>query len=1366
MNALQDAFISYGRADSKQFAKYLNDRLVEIGYTIWFDFDDIPLGVDYQKQIDDGIEKSDNFIFIIGPHAVNSPYCALEIERAIALNKRIIPLLHVEEIDHKTWQQRYPHGTDSQWQDYQSLGKHSSFPNMHPIIRKINWIYFRENIEDFNTSLQGLIELFERQKIYVRQHTVLLGKALEWERNEKQSRYLLIGEERQRAESWLTQRFQHEQAPCTPTDLHCEYITESTKNANNLMTQVFLCHAEADGAVATIVRKSLMRSGITTWTHHSDIEFGSDFQAAMAKGMEEADNVVFLISSHSLASPYCSQEIDHALALHKRVIPMLIEAVPLDTLPEPLQTLQHIDLTHHQTEGDYQKDIRHLLRILKQDAAYYREHKILLTKALNWERQHYNPCILLRGYELQHALAWLKLAQQHPSHGAIAIQQQFIEASDRQPTDISLDVFISYSRADSDYARQLNDGLQRQGKRTWFDQESIASGADFQQEIYRGIAHSDNFVFVISPDSINSPYCDDEVNYAAGLNKRIIPILHRPIDSAALPPALKPIQWINYKDTRGDFYTHFSELVRTLDTDREHVRNHTKWSQRATEWADKRQDPDLLLRGSEFAIAHDWLQTALQELKQPPPTDLQKAFLGASQASIAAAERQEKRQKLVLRSLLGLMSFAFLVATGLSIGAFSLWRRSETAQLQAVARASKALFLADHKPEALITALRAGQNLSRLPEANQALVLSVLQQAVYGIQERQQLTNHGDVINDLAYAPDGELFASVSDDSTVKLWRQDGFLVQILDDHEDKVNRVSFSADGQRFATASADGTIKIWARDGLLLHSLDGHQGPIKGLDFNPNLSADDHGETPALASAGADGTVKLWNLSGALLRTFTVNSQGINQITFSPTAPAEASSQAPVLATAGEDGTLRLLSLEGELLQTFEGHRDAVEDVAFSPDGQLLASASRDRTAKLWRLNGQMLHSLAGHDSQVNAIAFAPDGQTLATAGEDHTVKLWSRNGEDLQTLSGHLTGVKDIAFAPHTVMLISGSADNTIKLWELTGDPLQRLKGHDSWVVSVAFSPDGETIATASGDHTVKLWNRQGEELAVLKGHSDWVNEVVFSADGEYLATASNDRTARLWSRSGEPLAIMRGHQDQVSSVAFSPTNGAAAGKEPLLATSSADQTIKLWNLKGEEQQTLKGHSAWVRSVAFSPDGNTIASTCAQNTLKLWNRQGELLSSARSHQNWVRQVTFSPDGQTIATASADNTVKLWNRQGQVTATLKGHDYWVLGVAFSPDGQTIATASADNTVKLWNRQGTELQTLYGHSNWVVDVAFSPDGKTLASASGDRTVILWHLQEFTLEAMLARGCRWLKNYDPEETTPEVEAVLNRCQEG
>ena len=38
---------------------------------------------------------------------------------------------------------------------------------MHPAIGKINWVYFREGIDDFEKSLTGLLELLNRHADYV-----------------------------------------------------------------------------------------------------------------------------------------------------------------------------------------------------------------------------------------------------------------------------------------------------------------------------------------------------------------------------------------------------------------------------------------------------------------------------------------------------------------------------------------------------------------------------------------------------------------------------------------------------------------------------------------------------------------------------------------------------------------------------------------------------------------------------------------------------------------------------------------------------------------------------------------------------------------------------------------------------------------------------------------------------------------------------------------------------------------------------------------------------------------------------------------------------------------------------------------------
>jgi WD40 repeat protein len=1324
MTIFCDAFISYGRADSLAFGRKLYARLLEEGFNIWFDQNDIPLGVDFQNQIDDGIEKAHNFLFVIAPHSVNSPYCLKEIELAIKRNKRIIPLLHVEQISQETWQQRFPNGTDEEWEAYKAKGKHTVFQNMHPAIGKINWVYFREGIDEFEQSFAGLINLFRRHADYVEQHTHFLAKALEWERHQKQTNYLLIGEEKQQAQSWLKIRFKDEQPPCVPTDLHCEYITESIKNANNLMTQVFISYADADRAAMEKIRNSLRRESITVWTNTTDIQTGEVFEEAIKRGIEQADNVVYLLSPNSVTSDFCQRELDEALSHNKRIIPVLVRETPPEQLPSALRDLQYIDLTDKVKEDDYLLNESQLLRILRQDEAYYNEHKVLLTKALKWKQQHENPSILLRGYNLRSAETWLKVAHKRTQHLPTPLIEEFIDQSLRQPPAESLDVFISYSRADSDFARKLNDALQMQGKTTWFDQESIASGTDFQQEIYRGIKACNNFLFILSPRSVNSPYCKDEVEYAASLNKRFVTVLHREVNSIDVHPELAKVQWIDFNQKKRDFNANFNQLVRILDTDREHVHSHSKWLQRAIEWNEKDKSADLLLRGNEFAIAENWLKETEQRNKRPAATPLQKDYITASRDAIAAGIKRERWRLIILRSLLGLVSIAAVVA-------FMQWKRAEKVaenQLNALSRSSLVLNDTDLKFDALIEAIGVGGQLqkrlnwlSSVAPATRIQALTALQAAVYGqgFREQNRLVKHTHQVHSVAFSLDGKTIASASADNTIKLWSLDGKDQKTLGEHKDGVFSVAFSPEGQMIASASADNTVNLWSVDGKLLRSLK-HMAVVFSVAFSPD------GKT--IASASADNTVNLWSIDGKPLRSLPQNAPVIS-VAFSP--------DGKTIASGCWDNTVKLWSVDGKLLNTFKGHTDKVSSVAFSPDGKTIASASYDNTVKLWSVDGKPLNTLTGHSVGVNSVAFSPDGQRIASASSDKTIKLWSLKGQPLQTLKGNTASVTSVTFSPDSKMIASASLDKTVNLWSIKGKELPTLKEHTDAIMSIAFSPDEKMIVSASQDKTIKLWNTQGQLLHTFMNHQGWVRSVAFSPDSKMIASASQDKTVNLWSTQGQLLNTLR-HDSPVRSVTFSPD-----GKT--LASAGEDNAVKLWSMEGKLLRLLR-HNDRVSSIVFSPDSKTIAWSSFDATVKLISLEGKPLQTLKGHTAGVSSVAFNPDKKTIASASLDNTIKLWSLEGQLLHTLD-HETPVISVAFSPDGKTIASASLDNTIKLWSLEGQLQQTLIANTSELTSFAFSPDGKTLASGSADKTVILWNLDELTLDQLMTSGCDWLRDY-------------------
>ncbi len=76
-------------------------------------------------------------------------------------------------------------------------------------------------------------------------------------------------------------------------------------------------------------------------------------------------------------------------------------------------------------------------------------------------------------------------------------------------------IFISYGTADAEaHARWLHGDLQKRGFKTWFAEENIAPGTDWDAEIDRGLSSAKALVVVLTPGSVASPQVKGEWNYA------------------------------------------------------------------------------------------------------------------------------------------------------------------------------------------------------------------------------------------------------------------------------------------------------------------------------------------------------------------------------------------------------------------------------------------------------------------------------------------------------------------------------------------------------------------------------------------------------------------------------------------------------------------------------------------------------------------------------------------------------------------------------------------------------------------------------------------------------------------------------------
>jgi WD40 repeat protein len=116
----------------------------------------------------------------------------------------------------------------------------------------------------------------------------------------------------------------------------------------------------------------------------------------------------------------------------------------------------------------------------------------------------------------------------------------------------------------------------------------------------------------------------------------------------------------------------------------------------------------------------------------------------------------------------------------------------------------------------------------------------------------------------VVFHPEGQFFASVSDDNKVRFWDIEGSLLfPPLDAHKEKISSLSFSLDGKYMVTASDDQTVKLWEVNGKTVTVKKTLIGNFQV--FNVTFSRD----SKMLALGNRDKTVVLWPLDNLELKT-----------------------------------------------------------------------------------------------------------------------------------------------------------------------------------------------------------------------------------------------------------------------------------------------------------------------------------------------------------------------------------------------------------------------------------------------------------------------------------------------------------------
>ena len=91
-------FLSYGRDNYVDEVRALKDALEARGHQVWFDQEQLGVGLDWERRIEEGLAWCDRVVLTMTPHSVRRPdgYCLNELAKAMERQKVIIPVLLID----------------------------------------------------------------------------------------------------------------------------------------------------------------------------------------------------------------------------------------------------------------------------------------------------------------------------------------------------------------------------------------------------------------------------------------------------------------------------------------------------------------------------------------------------------------------------------------------------------------------------------------------------------------------------------------------------------------------------------------------------------------------------------------------------------------------------------------------------------------------------------------------------------------------------------------------------------------------------------------------------------------------------------------------------------------------------------------------------------------------------------------------------------------------------------------------------------------------------------------------------------------------------------------------------------------------
>lgn len=214
-------------------------------------------------------------------------------------------------------------------------------------------------------------------------------------------------------------------------------------------------------------------------------------------------------------------------------------------------------------------------------------------------------------------------------------------------------------------------------------------------------------------------------------------------------------------------------------------------------------------------------------------------------------------------------------------------------------------------------------------------------------------TGHADSIGAIALprAPSSrsaneppEFLITGSQDLTVKRWAiprnagEPGKAVYTRKGHDKDINAIDVSPDNRMFATASQDRTVKVWdLESGESIGVLRGHKRGVWTVKFSQY--------DKIIATGSGDKSIKLWSLADfSCTKTFEGHTNSVLKVAFV--------TKGQQIVSAGGDGLVKVWETkgDGECTCTLDNHEDKVWSLAGREDETGFVSGGGDGVITFW--------------------------------------------------------------------------------------------------------------------------------------------------------------------------------------------------------------------------------------------------------------------------------------------------------------------------------------------------------------------------------------------------------------------------------